>query len=116
MTKRTTTESELREWIAQGKSHGEIAGLIGRRREQVATVCMVLGISSVRGCGRPAIDPKRLESYVTGLRAGMTIREIATTQGVSHSTVHQALRRHGLPTSSRQLLRREAAAQVAEAA
>lgn len=110
MTRRTTTEAELREWVTQGKTHAEIARLLGRHMSHVASACSVLGIHGKMGRRSGAHD---LSGYLTGMRAGMTLAEIATKHGEKAGSVFMALRRAGLPTTARKLLAAEAAKQAA---
>lgn len=109
MTKRTTTESELRFWLAEGKTHAEIAKVLGRSQSAVAAAFAVLGIN---GKGRRNNGAPPIAAYLAGLRAGMTIREIAAAHDVSHPAVVQALKRSGNPTCARKLLRAEAEKQT----
>lgn len=110
MIKRTTTEAELREWIAQGKTFGEIGRMLGRRPQAVRAACNVLGIGS-----HPTWDEREkhdLAGYVADLERGLTIREISDIRGIPQTNIHQALRRAGLPTCARKAIRAKAAQPV----
>jgi hypothetical protein len=111
MSKRTTTEAELREWLAQGKTHGEIAKSLGFHRSTVASACAVLGIESKvgRGAGKGRVST---EAYLADMRSGLTLTEIAKKHGkASAGVVYSLLRFHGLPTCARKLLLADAAKQ-----
>lgn len=47
--RRTTTEAKLREMVASGLTHSEIAERLGCARSSIANTCAVLGITSDRG-------------------------------------------------------------------
>lgn len=107
--KRTTTEADLRDLIAQGKTNLEIATMLGRHPNAVSNACSVLGIRRQRG---PVRIGGTNEEYLARLRCGKTVREVAQEFGVSHTAVALSLKRAGLPTSARQLLVAEAAKQL----
>lgn len=102
--KKTTTEAQLREWVASGKTYGEIAKLLGRHASSITATVSVLGIS------RRAIAPKKHDplTYLEGVKAGKTLAEIAREHGTGTSTVQMALTRAGLPTCARTYLRQMA--------
>lgn len=102
--KKTTTEAELRDWIAQGKTHGQIADLLGRHPSSIAVTCAILGVSAKGSKGRGPDLP----AYLADMRSGMTIAAIAKKHGKCVSSINAALKRAGLPTSARALLVQEA--------
>lgn len=111
--KKTITESELRQLVAEGKTHGEIAKSLGRHQASISATCSVLGITSHRWAdGRPAKIEHNTDVYLKAFRAGLTIAETAKQCGLTPATVREALKRAGLPTCARQLLRHEAAQQA----
>lgn len=100
MTK-TTSEAQIRALVAQGKKFPEIAEELGVNVFNLRSACCVLGIKS----------PTRTasaHSFYEGIKAGLTVREIAAEHDVSATTVTNTLRRAGLPTSGQAFLKAQA--------
>src|SRR5689334_22894571 len=106
--KKTLTEAELRRLIAEGKSQTEIAALIGSKQTYVSATCRVLGITPAN----PKFIPKDYLNptvYLSDMRLGMTVAEIAKKHGKTSNAIVQALKRAGLPTCAIKLLKYDAA-------
>jgi hypothetical protein len=110
MSKRTISEAELRTLVAQGKTHSQIANMIGRHPAAVAAACYILGVSSKVKTKK---TPEAALTFLNDLKAGNSINGIAAKHGIGYAAVYHTLRRAGLPTSARKLLQAEAAKQAA---
>jgi len=94
---KTTTEAQLREWVAQGLTQREIGLMLDTHQPTVSTALRVLGIKSINGLYKG----HDVEKYLDGLSKGRTLTEICKTANVKRSTVVKFLERRDLPTSSR---------------
>lgn len=93
---KTTTEAQLREWVAQGLTQWEIALMVGTNQPTVSAALRMLGIKSKNRCYKE----HDVEKYLDGLSKGRTLAEICKEVGISTNTAIKYLRSKGLPTSS----------------
>lgn len=93
---KTTTEAQLREWVAQGLTQWEIALMLGTHQPTVSAALRMLGIKSKNRCYKE----HEVEKYLDGLSKGRTITEICTEVGINPNTAMKYLKSKGLPTSS----------------
>ncbi len=93
---KTTTEAQLREWVAQGLTQREIGLLLGTHQPTVSTALRVLGIKSTSHLYKE----HDVEKYLEGLSKGMTLTEICKEAGINKDTACKYLKSKGLPTSS----------------
>jgi hypothetical protein len=99
---KTTTEAELREWIAAGVTVSEIADRLAVPTNYVYTMLRLLGLSAER--------KRKVAAYFEGIKGGMSLSEIGAANGVTGPAVNHALRRAGLPTCASAYLRQQAGA------
>lgn len=95
-----TSEAEIRALAAEGLTFPQMAEKLNVPIGALRTTASVLGIKSGRGHGDAALP---LQEWVDRLAAGATLDEIgkAHGRGVSRQSVHNALKRRGLPTNMR---------------
>jgi len=93
---KTTTEAQLREWVAQGLTQREIGLMLGTHQPTVSAALRVLGIKSTSHLYKE----HDVEKYLDGLSKGRTLTEICKEVGISTNTAIKYLRSKGLPTSS----------------
>ncbi|MFA7291869.1 MAG: hypothetical protein WC023_06430 [Rhodocyclaceae bacterium] len=99
-----TTEAQLRALADANVSGVDAAKQLGIKVEYLYVTARVLGIkfNGARGMTAP------VHEYLEGIRSGMTCQEVATRHGLRNaSTVHDALKRAGLPTCTRAALRQQ---------
>lgn len=104
--KRTTTEAELRQWVADRKTAKEIAGILGRSMSSIATTKMILGIGNKRlGRPAPAFDEKIL---FDGFARGEKFNSIAPKLGFTTTGLRKRLKSGGFPINAAEYWKREA--------
>jgi len=82
--RRTTTEAEMREWAASGKSWADLARAIGRHPADVSGAAALLGI---RSATYVQLDDAKRGEIATLVSSGVRVTEAARKAGVARSTV-----------------------------
>lgn len=95
----TTSEAEIRALCAEGLTFPQIAARLNVPLIPLRNAASLLGIAS--GRGHETNMP--VNRWVDELAAGATLDEIgkAHGRGVTRQSIHNALKRHGLPTNAR---------------
>jgi len=91
--------AEIEALAAEGLTVHQAAKRIGAPNVQVGTAAKLLGIAFR--------DP--VDAFYAGVKAGKTLMQIGAENDVSHTAVLYALRRAGLPTCAREVLRQQCA-------
>lgn len=103
-----TTEAELRGLTDQGLSFKEIGELLGIPRSMIAVSCSVLEIrSGARAENGRQKKEYPIDQYLSMLASGMSVAEMAVELGLPKATLYARLKHRGLPTSSREYLKRQ---------
>ena len=100
----TTTEAQLREWVAQGMKQIEIAALVGVPQNMVSATMRVLGITPAypKSGKRYVHDTQK---YLELLSQGMTLKEVSAATGTPFEAISKNLAQNGLPTTARAYLK-----------
>lgn len=93
----TTTEAQLRDWIADGETAPQIAARLGVHTNYVYVTLALLGLSKA-----PCSDVDLMHE---GIKAGKTAEQVGAELGMTGSGVRRALKRAGLPTCALEYLR-----------
>lgn len=96
----TTTEAQLRGWLAEGEGAQDIAERLGVHSNYVYVTLALLGLTHTHRADAQA--------FYRLLVAGKNPREIGEALGFTRRTVEKTLKQAGLPTCAREYWRRQA--------
>jgi DNA invertase Pin-like site-specific DNA recombinase len=105
--KRTTTEAELRQWVAEGKSAREIGEILGCGKSAIGATKSILGIKGGAKRGNAPIDIDFSRVREIFLKGG-DIKSAAAALKISVVTLRMKMKEAGLPTSEAEFWKREA--------
>jgi hypothetical protein len=106
--KRTTTEAELRQWVAEGKSALKISEILGCQKSIIANAKMVLGITGGARRELRQLTPGELERIREIFLSGGGVQNASKELGMNAGSLHKLVAYSGLPTSKTEFWKREA--------
>lgn len=106
----TTSEAEMRALAAEGLTFPQMAERLNVHVQSLRIAASLLGIKS--GRGQESSMP--VHRWVDELAAGATLDQLGAAhgRGVTRQSIHNALKRRGLPTTMRAAVKFKAAQQA----